>query len=259
MATAPGDMQLTLLGTGDVRQVPVWGCECKACQRAVVDNRYRRRPCSALLETGGQRWLLDAGLMDLAERFPPGALSGILLTHYHVDHVQGLFHLRWGLNHRLAVFGPEDAGGCADLHKHPGILAFRAPLQPFQRFELGSVSVTALPMIHSKPTLGYLFEQNNQRIAYLTDTVGLPDTVAALLAEQPLDLLVIDCSRPPQPEPPRNHNDLNLVRAIHQRLRPARTVLTHIGHELDGWLMKHRWLESLAAEGIEIGRDGVRL
>lgn len=257
-------MTLTLLGTGDVRQMPVWGCECAACQRAVGDARYRRRPCSALFEVGDQRWLLDGGLTDLAERFPPGTLNGILLTHYHVDHVQGLFHLRWGLNHSIPVFGPDDAGGCADLHKHPGILAFQPPLQPFQRFELGGVSVTALPMIHSKPTLGYLFEhalsenslfeKGSQRIAYLTDTVGLPDEVEALLAEQPVDLLVIDCSRPPQPEPPRNHNDLNLVMAIHQRLKPERTVLTHIGHELDGWLM-----ENALPEGIEVGRDGVLL
>jgi len=247
-------MKLTLLGTGDVRQMPVWGCDCVACARAQADHRYRRRPCSALFEAAGQRWLLDGGLIDLAERFPPGSLSGILLTHYHVDHVQGLFHLRWGLNHRIPVFGPQDAGGCADLHKHPGILAFQPPLQPFQRFQLGEVQVTALPMIHSKPTLGYLFEYGGQRIAYLTDTVGLPDEVEALLAEQPVELLVIDCSRPPQPEPPRNHNDLNLVLAIHQRLTPARTVLTHIGHELDGWLM-----ENTLPEGIEIGWDGALL
>ena len=74
-------MRLTLLGTGDVRQLPVWGCECIACQRARGDSAYRRLPCSALLEVDGQRWLLDGGLTDLAERFPPGSLNGILLTH----------------------------------------------------------------------------------------------------------------------------------------------------------------------------------
>ncbi|NWE86238.1 phosphonate metabolism protein PhnP, partial [Pseudomonas edaphica] len=30
-------MRLTLLGTGDARQVPVYGCECAACGLARTD------------------------------------------------------------------------------------------------------------------------------------------------------------------------------------------------------------------------------
>ncbi|MFD2406470.1 hypothetical protein ACFSVK_13165 [Azorhizophilus paspali] len=47
-----------------------------------------------------------------------------------------------------------------------------------------------------------------------------------------------DCSEPPQPEP-CNHNDLPRALAIVARLRPAETVPTHIGHNLDAWLMRH--------------------
>ena len=164
--------------------------------------------------------------------------------------MQGLFHLRWGLNHSILVYGPDDQNGCADLFKHPGILAFQSPLQPFEPIQFGDLTVTPLPMIHSKPTLGYLFEYQNQRLAYLTDTVGLPDTVIELLVAKPIDTLVIDCSRPPQPKPPRNHNDLNLVVEIHQQVKPGRTVLTHIGHELDAWLM-----ENGVPEGVVVGKD----
>ncbi|MHA5867786.1 MBL fold metallo-hydrolase, partial [Pseudomonas aeruginosa] len=89
-------MRLTLLGTGDARQVPVYGCDCPACRNARADAGLRRRPCSALLECAGQRWLIDSGLVDLCERFPPHSLDGILQTHYHADHAQGLLHLRWG-------------------------------------------------------------------------------------------------------------------------------------------------------------------
>lgn len=48
-------MRLTLLGTGDARQVPVYGCDCPACRNARADAGLRRRPCSALLECAGQR------------------------------------------------------------------------------------------------------------------------------------------------------------------------------------------------------------
>lgn len=55
---------------------------------------FRRRPSTTLVEAGATRILLDAGLTDLTERFPPGSLTAIVLTHFRPDHVQGLFHLR---------------------------------------------------------------------------------------------------------------------------------------------------------------------
>jgi phosphoribosyl 1,2-cyclic phosphate phosphodiesterase len=36
-----------------------------------------------------------------------------LLTHYHLDHVQGLFPLRWGVGAPIPVYGPPDDAGCA--------------------------------------------------------------------------------------------------------------------------------------------------
>ncbi|TLX57881.1 phosphonate metabolism protein PhnP [Stutzerimonas nosocomialis] len=245
-------MRLTLLGSGNARQVPVYGCDCVACERARRDPAHRRGPCSALVECGEQRWLLDAGLTDLAERFPPHALSGILLTHYHADHAQGLLHLRWGLGLTIPVHGPADAEGLADLYKHPGILDFSRPFAAFERRELGALTVTAVPLEHSKPTLGYLLEGQGRRIAYLTDTLGLAEPSAAVLAAQPLDILVLDCSAPPQPEP-RNHNDLLRALAIVERLRPTETVLTHIGHTLDAWLLEH---PAALPAGVSLAHDG---
>lgn len=247
-------MQLTFLGTGDVRQLPVYGCLCSACEAARQDERLRRKPCSALLQVGTQRILIDAGLTDLAERFAPGELNAILLTHYHVDHVQGLFHLRWGLNDSIPVYGPDDRDGCADLLKHPGILDFQPPSKAFEPFMLGDVRITPLPLKHSKPTFGYLFEQGERCIAYLTDTVGLPADTQTFLQQYEIEEMVIDCSQPPQPEPPRNHNDLNLALDIHQHLQPRRTWLTHIGHEMEVWLQEHR-----LPDAICVARDGAEI
>ncbi|MBA4500827.1 phosphonate metabolism protein PhnP [Marinobacterium marinum] len=247
-------MQLTFLGTGDVRQVPVYGCDCPACSTARQDRRLRRKPCSALLELGELRILLDGGLTDLAERFAPGDLNAILLTHYHVDHVQGLFHLRWGLNDSIPVYGPDDRNGCADLLKHPGILDFRPPLTAFVPFQLDELKITPLPLQHSKPTFGYLFEHDGQHLAYLTDTVGLPEKTECFLQNFDNLEVVIDCSQPPRPEPPRNHNDLNLVIEIHTRLHSRRTWLTHIGHEMDAWL-----IDNGLPTGLYVAQDGQTL
>lgn len=249
-------MRLTLLGTGDARQVPVYGCQCVACLAAHEDSRRRRLPCCALVEVEDQRWLIDSGLTDLTERFAPGSLSGILQTHYHADHAQGLLHLRWGQGLVIPVHGPADPEGLADLYKHPGILDFSQPFAQFETRQLGALSVTALPLVHSRPTLGYLLEAEGRRVAYLTDTVGLPDDTMAYLQQAPLEVLILDCSMPPQPQVPRNHNDLNLALEIIDALQPRQAVLTHVGHTLDAWLMHEP--RDLPAN-VTIARDGMVL
>lgn len=245
-------MRLTILGSGNARQVPVYNCDCIACRAARHDPSKLRGPCCALIECGSQRWLIDSGLTDLTERFAPGSLSGILQTHYHADHAQGLLHLRWGLGLRIPVHGPADSEGLADLYKHPGILDFSQPFAALERRELGELSVTALPLNHSKPTLGYLFEGMGRRIAYLTDTLGVPEVSLSVLRQRPLDLLVLDCSSPPQAEP-QNHNDLTHALATIAELQPKQALLTHIGHELDAWLLGNP--DALPA-GVSLASDG---
>lgn len=246
-------MRLTLLGTGDARQVPVYNCSCAACDSALLNPARRRGPCCALIECGAQRWLIDSGLTDLCERFPPHSLSGILQTHYHADHAQGLLHLRWGQGLIIPVHGPDDPEGLADLYKHPGILDFSQPFAPFEQRQLGELSVTALPLNHSKVTFGYLLEGDGRRIAYLTDTLGVPDASADVLRQQPLDLLVLDCSTAPQPIAPRNHNDLTRALEVAEQLQPRQTVLTHIGHSFDAWLLANP--DALPA-GVSLAFDG---
>lgn len=251
-------MRLTLLGTGNARQVPVYNCNCPACDSARVYPARRRGPCSALIECGAQRWLIDSGLTDLCERFPPHSLSGILQTHYHADHAQGLLHLRWGQGLIIPVHGPDDPQGLADLYKHPGILDFSQPFRALEQRQLGELSVTALPLNHSKPTLGYLLEGvdaggSNRRIAYLTDTLGVPAASAAVLMQQPLDVLVLDCSTAPQATAPRNHNDLTRALEVVEHLQPKQAVLTHIGHSFDAWLLEN---PDALPPGVNLAFDG---
>lgn len=249
-------MKLTLLGTGNAGQVPVYNCDCVACERARRQPHHRRGPCSALLEWEGGRWLIDAGLTDLAERFAPGSLSGVIQTHYHADHAQGLLQLRWGRNLSIPVLGPADPEGLADLYKHPGILDFSRTLTAFMPVDLGGCTVTPVPLTHSRPTFGYLFQCGGIRVAYLTDTVGLPDDTAAWLQREPPDLLVLDCSFPPAASTPRNHNDLTRALETIHSLPVKRAVLTHIGHDLDAWLMDGA--NALPAR-VVAGRDGMVL
>ncbi|QNK32073.1 phosphonate metabolism protein PhnP [Serratia sp. JUb9] len=245
-------MQLTFLGTGGAQQVPAFGCACAICQRARREPARRRRACSAMLDYQGETTLIDAGLTSLERRFSAGQIQRFLLTHYHMDHVQGLFHLRWGCGSAIPVYGPPDEQGCDDLFRHPGILDFQPPLAPFVSITLGGLRITPLPLIHSKITHGYLIQSADRTLAYLTDTVGLPPDTLRFLQGVRLDLLVLDCSLPPQAQAPRNHNDLTRALEIQQRLLPQRTLLTHISHHLDAWLLTHP-----LPPGLELAYDGL--
>lgn len=247
-------MRVTLLGTGSAGGVPLYGCDCSACQRARIDPNFIRRPCSALIEHDGTSILLDAGLVDLHERFPSGTVSAVVLTHYHPDHVQGLFHLRWGIGNQLPVFGPPDPVGCADLYKNPGILHF-INVDKFEPFQIGSLELTPLPLVHSKLTYGYLIkDKNGAQVAYLTDTKGLPRETEKFLTEAHPDCVILDCCYPPMEEPPRNHNDVSLALEITNSIRAKKVILTHINHELDVWLSQN--VDKLPAQ-VFVGSDNL--
>lgn len=250
--------ELEFLGTGDAGQVPRWGCDCDACQRARLDPARKRRPCSAALHTEEGTTLIDAGCTDLAERFAFDDIRRVLLTHFHMDHVQGLFHLRWGqCRSKIPVYRPDDPKGADDLYRHPGVFKFQPPCSAFERQQFPGFDLTPLPLLHSRPTQGLLIETPCTRLAWLTDTLGLPRVTQDFLQQQPrLDWLVLDCSEPPRQTPPRNHNDLTRALHIHHLLAPGRTLLTHIGHEFDDWLESGRG--DLPAT-VSIARDGLRI
>ena len=184
-------MRLKFLGTGNAAGVPLFGCDCPLCAKAKGNVDFRRGPASAILEVDNKKYLLDAGFMDIADKFSNEKLDGIFLTHFHPDHIQGLFHLRWGKGEKIPVYCPPDSLGCADLYKNPGILEFISK-KKLEAFSVGYLQVTPLPLIHSKVTFGYFFEFDNQRIAYLTDTKGLPAKTSSFLQSKMLDLLIID-------------------------------------------------------------------
>ena len=136
-------LTLRLTGTGGAQLVPVFGCDCAACRRARREESHRRRPCSGVVTFNSAVTLLDAGRPDLMEHHPAGSFQQVLLTHYHLDHVQGLFPLRWGVGAPIPVYGPPDDAGCDDLLKHPGLLDFSHTVTPFVVFELQGLRLSA--------------------------------------------------------------------------------------------------------------------
>jgi phosphoribosyl 1,2-cyclic phosphate phosphodiesterase len=84
-------------------------------------------------------------------------------------------------------------------------------------------------------------------LAYCTDLVRLPaETIAALHG---LDTWVVGCF---QRRAHKVHANLDTVLAWVTELRPRRTVLTHMSHDLD-----FATLRATLPPGVEPGRDGM--
>jgi phosphoribosyl 1,2-cyclic phosphate phosphodiesterase len=99
------------------------------------------------------------------------------------------------------------------------------------------VRITPVPLVHSKPTLGYCVEHAGARLAYLSDCSELPSATAAFLAEWQPHTICLDCTYPPGMAAPRNHFDLSEAIELGKDFPDSDIVLMHIGHRLDEWLM----------------------
>ena len=75
--------------------------------------------------------------------------------------------------------------------RHPD---FSHTVAPFVVFDLQGLQVTPLPLNHSKLTFGYLLETAHSRVAWLSDTAGLPDKTLKFLHNNQPQMIIIDCS-----------------------------------------------------------------
>ena len=86
-------------------------------------------------------------------------------------------------------------------------------------------------------------------VAYCTDTNSIPETSWPLL--EGLDVLVLDALRP-RPHP--THFSLQEAIDAARRLRPKRTLFTHMSHELE-----HEATNAGLPPGMELAYDGLRI
>jgi phosphoribosyl 1,2-cyclic phosphate phosphodiesterase len=255
-------MRVTLLGTGASAGVPMiggmdgrgdWG----SCDPTEVRNRRTR---SSIVVQGGQGALLVDTGPDLREQLLSCGISridAILYTHAHADHITGLDDVR--ILNRL-IDRPLDAFGTdvtlSDLEGRfpyafrpwsppgfyrPVVVARRTA--PGEVIEAAGLSVALFDQDHGfTRTLGLRIGG----FAYSTDVVGLDDTAFESLAG--VDTWVVGCFQRPYHN---THAPLSRVLDWVERLQPRRTVLTHMGVDMD-WC----WLRAHLPPGVEPGYDG---
>jgi len=172
----------------------VWGCRGSLAAPGPETLRYGgNTSCVEVGLEGGSMLVLDAG----TGMRPLGvAIDGheidelhVLLTHLHMDHLQGLGFFRplfrpgvdvhiWGppspvqsLADRIAIYlsPPLFPVRLADI---PARVTFHDA--PEQEVAIGSATFRAAKVTHQGPTVGYRIEENGRTLVYLPDHEPLP-------------------------------------------------------------------------------------
>ncbi len=240
-------MRLTVLGSGDASGIPRADCADPACAcvRARAGLSPSRGNSCALIEAGGRRIAIDTGAGGQV-------CEALLLTHYHADHA--------GKRETFSVrsYGPDD-GLSIDAVGTPGIDIFPKPagvktVKPFASVRIGPVVCTAMPLNHPIPVHGWVIEADGRRLAWLTDTYGIPARTLEWLVAHPCDLICLDTTFAPgvARAPLKGHGDVIASLAAIAAAGVGRALLIHIGHGMQTWLESGEILPA----GVVAAHDG---
>jgi phosphoribosyl 1,2-cyclic phosphate phosphodiesterase len=236
------------------------GCDCVVCHS--TDPRDQRLRSSVYVETPECAWVVDTGtdFRTQALRENIRRLDAVVFTHSHTDHIMGFDDLR-RYSHELGSI-PVYASGqtMRDLQRvyefaFNGLNRFPGYLVPVPHiidgpFSLGKTVLTPLPVPHGKSTVnGYLFSREGEKlVAYLSDCSGVPDEIVSEISG--VKALIIDALRR-KPHP--THLSVDQALAVSARVKPGRTLFTHISHELS------QASEADLPEGVGLAYDGLKL
>lgn len=169
-------------------RVRLWGTRGSLPTPGPETMRYGgNTSCVELRGTEGTLLILDAGtgIRRLASVVPPGMRRiDLLLTHLHMDHIQGLgfFSPLWDPEIEVHIWGPASTtislrGRLARYLSPPLFpvrlrdLAQAVELHevPAGEIEIGEFRVRAELVCHPDPTVGYRVQEGGQVVTYLPD------------------------------------------------------------------------------------------
>ena len=211
-----------------------------------------------LIDAGISRKRIEAGLSVL--EIQGNELNGILITHEHVDHIQGLgvFSRKYEVPIYATKGTIEGIKKCNGLGKMPEGLFHE--IQKDEPFALGDINITPFEISHdaNEPT-GYRMEDNNHAVAVATDLGKYDDYIVenlknlnALVLEANHDIHMLEVGPYPYPLKRRVMGDKgHLSNELSGRLL-CDILHKNLEYVILGHLSKENNYEELAYETVKL-------
>jgi phosphoribosyl 1,2-cyclic phosphodiesterase len=253
-------------------------------------NRYGgNTSCVEVTLASGETLILDAGtgIRTLGFSLPPDMPRiNILLTHLHLDHIQGLmfFPPCFRAESTIRIWGPSSPEASLEARIARYISAPLSPVEvrelpcdvsfldaPASEWSIGGATIRAEAVTHRGPTLGYrITDGDGTTLCYIPDhepALGSPlhdldaEWISGYNLARDADLLIHDCQYTDEEYPGHEgwgHSAVNDAITFARRVAAKRTLLFH--HDplhTDGFLddlhgiARQRWRE-LGGEADEI-------
>jgi phosphoribosyl 1,2-cyclic phosphodiesterase len=275
-------------------KVGLWGTRGSVPSPGPETIRYGgNTSCVGVTLSDGSLLALDAGtgIRNLGLALPVETTRlHILLTHLHLDHIQGLvfFAPAFRPQTEIVIWGPASPEASlrdriaryisaplspVEVRELPCDVSFRACPE---QWEIGPARITAASVAHRGPTLGYRIEDAGSSLAYIPDhepALGAdldaldPEWISGFALADDADLLIHDGQYADDEYPGHlgwGHSALSHSLAFARRTAARRTVLFH--HDpmhSDRWLDAHseraaaEWQAHGGAPGaVELAREG---
>ena len=202
-------------------RLKVWGARGSIPAPGPETMRYGgNTSCAELTLSDGSTLILDAGtgIRNLGLALPRGEQPvHILLTHLHLDHIQGLMFFApcFRPESEIVIWGPASPEASlrdriaryisaplapVEVRELPSLVSFREA-EPVE-WEIGPARIRAQAVNHRGPTLGYRIEDAGTSLCYIPDHepgLGAPldgcedEWISGFELAHGADLLVHDC------------------------------------------------------------------
>ena len=239
-------------------KVKLWGARGSVPSPGPETLRYGgNTSCVQVTLEDGTNIVLDAGTgirnLGLAMTGAPRAVN-ILLTHLHMDHIQGLMFFAPAFRPQsdLSIWGPESPEASLRDRIARYISAPLSPVEirelpchvefmeaPHVEWDIGAARIRAASVTHRGPTLGYRITEGDASLCYIPDhEPGLgatladlePDWISGYELARGASLLIHDCQYADGEYPDHvgwGHSRLTDTLTFARRVDADRLVLFH--------------------------------
>lgn len=274
----------------------IWGSRGSIAAPGPDTVRYGgNTSCVEVRLSDGGLLILDAGtgirpFGRTLSKDPPARID-LLLTHLHVDHLEGLgvFAPIWSPTTELHVWGPASpVTSLADriatyfspplfpvhLSEVPATIEFHDA--PEGEWTLGDALLTSEPILHPGPTVGYRIEEEGRTLTYLTDhepalaidlAAAAPEWISGHALAFGADVLIHDCQYTEEEYEEHvawGHSSTAQVALFAEKAKVDRLLLFHhdpLHNDADLEAMRDRVLELWGVDGKQclIATEGQEL